>query len=277
MATAESDSYEKINVEFSEYLRKLRRKKADRTIYILSGFFKRISDDFGLKTDEYDYFFSKYEDSVNTENDLSKQEVLEYLKTIVIRLELIFEKKMESKKLRKQIFPEEAIALLKNNKQYTIDGRILHNKSIEQNTVAERTKNLLARMKKNLKITSQKPTKNLVKEDKESPIYPIFLGIQLTLVGNEYQKPSVDDFGPFRVSLELHPSQMSLTGFYQPLEKPSSEQIVEQEKQDSEVKKIIQNNIMAEVPEFVKNMENAKHKDKFDPDLLGILDEIEKP
>lgn len=98
--SADENSFDKLNQEFSGYLRQLKKEKAYQSIFLLSEAYVAIVKQFNVNADEYLYYLEKFNTSPRSEFDLSKTEIVLYLKGIIERLERIFNKKIDVDSLR---------------------------------------------------------------------------------------------------------------------------------------------------------------------------------
>ncbi len=97
--TEEADSFDKLNQEFSKYLMQLKKEKAFQSIFLLSEAYVAIVKQFHVNADEYLYYLYKWRDSEHSDFDLSQTEIVLYLKSIIERLEGIYNQKIEASSL----------------------------------------------------------------------------------------------------------------------------------------------------------------------------------
>ena len=86
------DSFDQLNLDFSEFIRELQQKKAHLSIFLLVDQFISITKIFGLSSEEYIYYQTKYRSSELSTKDLTQTEIVMYLKDIIERLEKITKK-----------------------------------------------------------------------------------------------------------------------------------------------------------------------------------------
>ncbi len=95
------DSFDQLNLDFSKYIRELQQKKAHLSIFLLVDQFISITKIFGLSSEEYIYFQTKYRSSELSIKDLTQTEIVMYLKEIIERLEKITKKTFKAEQLKK--------------------------------------------------------------------------------------------------------------------------------------------------------------------------------
>jgi len=95
------DSFDQLNLDFSKFIRELQQKKAHLSIFLLVDQFKSITKIFGLSSDEYTYFQTKYRSSELSNKDLTQTEIVMYLKEMIERLEKITGKTFKAEQLKK--------------------------------------------------------------------------------------------------------------------------------------------------------------------------------
>ncbi|UYP45012.1 hypothetical protein NEF87_001297 [Candidatus Lokiarchaeum ossiferum] len=98
--SADENSFDKLNQDFSGYLRQLKKEKAHQSIFLLSEAYVAIVKQFNVNADEYLYYLEKFNTSPRSEFDLSKTEIVLYLKGLIEQLERIFNKKIDIDSLR---------------------------------------------------------------------------------------------------------------------------------------------------------------------------------
>lgn len=94
------DSFERLNLDFSKFLRKLQHNHANLSIFLLVDQFVSITKTFNLPSEEYMYYWNKFQSSKISEKDLTQSEIVIYLKKIIERLEKITKKTFKSELLQ---------------------------------------------------------------------------------------------------------------------------------------------------------------------------------
>jgi len=95
------DSFDQLNLDFSKFIRELQQKKAHLSIFLLVDQFISITKIFGLSSDEYTYFQTKYRSSELSSKDLTQTEIVMFLKEIIERLEKTTGKTFKAEQLKK--------------------------------------------------------------------------------------------------------------------------------------------------------------------------------
>ena len=95
----DGDSFDKLNQEFSTFLRQRKKEKAFQSIFLLSEAYVAIVKQFNVNADEYLYYLEKFKTSPRSDFDLSQTEIVLYLKGMIERLERIYGKKIDASSL----------------------------------------------------------------------------------------------------------------------------------------------------------------------------------
>ncbi|MHA2002431.1 MAG: hypothetical protein ACTSVU_10120 [Promethearchaeota archaeon] len=98
--TSIPETIDEIHIDFSNYIRQLKQKKAFASIFVIVEYFLAILNSFNLSSDEYVYYLDKYSDAAPCEEDLTRSEILGFLKSLILRIEAITGQKFKSEEMK---------------------------------------------------------------------------------------------------------------------------------------------------------------------------------
>jgi hypothetical protein len=92
MNDSDLDSIDHICNDLFQKIRSLEKMNAYYSVHTLVDSFLGITDLFSINPSEYEYYRDKYHDNHESEQDMPRKEIIQYLSTIIKRLELITDK-----------------------------------------------------------------------------------------------------------------------------------------------------------------------------------------
>jgi hypothetical protein len=93
----------RLNDGFCHYLRELKKKGAEKSIFLLVDSFISIAQTFGVSTEEYDYMLAKYQEAQTNPSDMNPNEIEAKLFDIIKQFEGIYHVPFALAKIQKPI------------------------------------------------------------------------------------------------------------------------------------------------------------------------------
>ncbi|QEE17559.1 hypothetical protein DSAG12_03396 [Promethearchaeum syntrophicum] len=243
------DSFDQLNLDFSKFIRELQQKKAHISIFLLVDQFISITKIFGLISDEYSYFQTKYRSSEISSRDLTQTEIVMYLKEMIERLEKITGKTFKAEQLKKTATENwedksdftELQKLKDDISQYPDLVEIFKETVVN---ISETSRENLKKPPKPIPIKKSQNTSNLVKPKQIQNSHP----------SHDSQKKYTLTPIPKRLSSEKTEDWIEWSSETSPIR-------ISEENHDKKNK---------------KSGDNNKKSSKNDPDLMNILSDFDK-